>query len=391
MKLSFKYRIYPTKAQEKVIQNNFNFCCFLYNSALQERNSYYKKFHKSLSYNKQSAQLPEIKEEFKDQVNTIYSQSLQQVLKKLDTSYKSFFRRVKQKSGKKAGFTRYKSADRFRSIIFPQADLKTGGVKLLTNKKLKVFGLPGELKVKWHRPVQGRCKTVTIKKETDKYYIILSCDGVPHQPLDKTNKTIAIDLGISSFITTDDGTKFHHPKPYKTAKEKLAFLNQKLALKQKGSKNRLKAKNQLAKAHQKVVNIREDFQHKLAIQLLRENDEIIFEKLNIKTMTKDSVEDHRKNLVKGITEASWGSFIQKLTYKAERADKKVIPVDPKNTSKTCSQCLHIKESLSLSEREYHCEICNFAMSRDQNAAINIKRLGISLVANHSDLLQKPLH
>jgi putative transposase len=387
MKLSFKYRIYPTKAQQKVIQNNFNFCCFLYNSALQERNSYYKKCHKSLSYNKQSAELPEIRKEFKDQVNTIYAQSLQQVLKKLDASYKSFFRRVKQKSGKKAGFPRYKSADRFRSIIFPQADLKTRGVKLLANKKLKVFGLPGELKVKWHRPVQGRCKTVTIKKEADKFYLILSCDEVPLQPLAKTQKTVAIDLGISSFITTDDGTQSHHPKPYKTAKEKLAFLNQKLALKKKGSKNRFKAKSQLAKAYQKVHNIKEDFQHKLSLKLLRENDEIIFEKLNIQNMIKEG----HTNLVKSITEASWGSFIQKLTYKAERADKKVTSVDPKNTSKTCSKCLQIKESLSLSEREYHCEACDFAMSRDQNAAINIKRLGLSLAANHSDLPQKSLH
>ena len=243
MRLSYKYRIYLNKEQEEMLQKNFNFCCFLYNSALQERNDHYKRFGKGVSYNKQSAQLPEIKKEFAEQTQSIYSQSLQQVLKRLDGAYQNFFRRVKSKASK-AGFPRYKSADRFKSIVFPQSDLNGFGVKLLANKKLSIFGIPGEVKVKWHRPFQGRCKQVSIVKQGDKFYIVLSCDDVPKEHLEKTGKTVAIDLGLTSFITTDDGTKFHHPKPYKTAKEKLAFLYKKLAAKLRRSNNRKKAKKQ---------------------------------------------------------------------------------------------------------------------------------------------------
>jgi putative transposase len=106
--------------------------------------------------------------------------------------------------------------------------------------------------------------SVMIKKQGDKFYLIVSCDEVPLEPLAKTGKTIGIDLGLNSFITADDGTKFHHPKPYKTAKEKLAFLNQKLARKLKGSNNRKSVQKQLAKAYEKVSNIRHDFLHKAA-------------------------------------------------------------------------------------------------------------------------------
>ena len=373
MKLSYKYRIYPNKTQIKVLEKNLNFCCFLYNCALQERKSYYKTFGKGTSYSNQSKALPEIKSEFSEQTETIYSQSLQQVLKRLDVSYNNFFRRVKSKASE-AGFPRYKSSDRFRSISFPQANLKSGGVKLLENNKLKVFGIPGEVSVKWHRPFQGRCKQITLSKQTDKFYIILSCDEVPKEPLAKTGKTIGIDLGLTSFITTDDGTKFHHPKPYKTAKEKLAYLNRKLAAKKRGSNNRNRTKKQLVKAYQKVSNIRDNFLHQVAKQLVKENDTVIIEKLNVKSMLEAKVFEVSKS---NIQDASWARFASLLAYKAERADKLIIEVNPKNTSKMCSRCGNIKE-LTLKDREYKCEACGFALDRDINAARNIKRLGTSL-------------
>lgn len=232
MKLSYKYRIYPNQQQIKILEENFEFCRFLYNSALEERISSYKKLGISQSYEDQSKQLPGIKECFPAESKAIYSQSLQHTLKRLDLAYSSFFKRVKA-GATKAGFPRFKSKDRFRSILFPQSDLTKHGVRLLDNKKLKVFGLPGEVKVKWHRPWKGRCKQVSIVKSSDKYFVILSCDDVPLDLLPKTNKEVAIDLGLNNFMTTDDGTKFRHPKPYKTAKEKLKYLNQKLALKKK--------------------------------------------------------------------------------------------------------------------------------------------------------------
>jgi putative transposase len=249
-------------------------------------------------------------------------------------------------------------------------------VKKLANGKLRVSGL-GDISVVWHRPLQGRCKQVRIIKQADKYYICFSCEGVAEQPLASTGKTIAIDLGITSFITTDDGTKFHHPKPYKTAKEKLAYLNRKLAAKQRSSNNRKRALVALQRASEKVSNIRNDFQHKVAKQLVVENDIIIIEKLDIKNMLEAKGFEVSKS---NISDASWGSFAAKLSYKAESAGKKVILVDPRNTSKTCSKCLNIKENLELKERTYHCEACGFAIDRDLNATYNIRRLGTSLAA-----------
>src|ERR1700678_23356 len=178
MKLSYKYRLYLNKEQAEELQKIFNFCNFLYNSALQERISFYKKYGKSASYAYQCKALPDIKKEFAEQTLSIYSQVLQQVLKRLDGSYSNFFRRVKE-GADKVGFPRYKPQDRFRSIVFPQSDLKSGGVKQLENGKLKIFGIPGDVKVKMHRPFQGRCKLVSIIKKADKFYIVLSCDEVP--------------------------------------------------------------------------------------------------------------------------------------------------------------------------------------------------------------------
>jgi putative transposase len=219
--------------------------------------------------------------------------------------------------------------------------------------------------------------SVMIKKQGDKFYLIVSCDEVPLEPLAKTGKTIGIDLGLNSFITADDGTKFHHPKPYKTAKEKLAFLNQKLARKLKGSNNRKSVQKQLAKAYEKVSNIRHDFLHKAAKQLVKENDTIVIEKLNVKSMLEAKGFEINKG---NIQDASWARFASLLIYKAERAGRIIIEVDPRNTSKMCSGCGNIRENLILQDRQYHCDACGIAVDRDINAAINIKRLGTNLAA-----------
>jgi putative transposase len=382
MKLSYKYRIYPNKKQVEVLEKNFNFCRYLYNCALQERKNYYLKFKKSRTYNVQSAELPEVKAIFKEDCKTLYSQTIQQVLKRLDLSYQNFFRRVKDNKLKgeaasaKVGFPRYKSADRFRSITFPQANLKSFGIKLLANKKLAVFGLPGEVKVKWHRelPKEARCKQVQIVKQHNEYYVVLCLDEVAKQLLPKTKKTVGIDLGLINFITMDDGTKFHHPKPYKTSKEKLAYRQRKLAAKQRGSKNRQVAKRLVAKTYSKITNIRTEFHHKTAKQLVSKYDKIIIEKLNIKKMLEAKGFEVNKS---NIQDASWGNFVAILKYKAERAGKSVIEVNPRNTSKMCFKCKSIDKQQTLKDREYNCVACGNAIDRDVNAAKNIKRLGTS--------------
>ena len=367
MRLSLKYRIYLTRKQEDLFRSSLFFCNDLYNTALQERNSYYERYKnsdnvkKSLNYYDQAASLKEIESEIK-----IYSQTKQDVLKRVENAYKGFFRRVKINPSK-AGFPRFKNRNSYNSLTFPQVDptLSKGCIRLSGNL-VNIFGL-GEVKINLHRPIIGRCKTVMIKKEANRYYLIVSCDDVPIEPLPKTGKTCGIDLGIKSFVCLDDGTEFHHPKPYKTSKEKLAFLQQKLALKQSGSKKRRQVKTQIAKLSSRIVNIRKDFQHKLSKSIVTDYDRIAIEDLNIKSMIESKTLHHKESLA----EASLGSFTQMILYKAERAGKEVVRVNPKNTSRTCSGCGNIKDQLDLKERIYRCSRCNLEIDRDQNAAKNI--------------------
>ena len=388
MQRTFKYKIYPNIEQRKALFNIFDFCRFLYNSALEERINFYKLTKSSKNYAAQSAALPEIKTMFPSETSLIYSQTLQQTLKQVDIAYKNFFRRVKEKASK-AGFPRFKNSDRFRSILFPQVkpDLSGGCIKLISNK-IRIYGV-GEVKIKYHRPIQGIAKQCRIVKQNDNFYLCIICDKVSINPLPKTGKTVGIDLGLNSFVTMDDGTKFHHPKPYKTSLEKLQYRQRKLALKQRGSNNRNKQKKLVVKTYEKITNQREDYQHKLANKIVREYDKIIIEKLNVKNMLEAKGGLQSKPLSsalrnKGfevsksnIQDASWSKFIEKLTYKAESADKLLLKVDPRNTSKMCSQCGKVKEKLTLRDRIFNCETCGLAIDRDINAAKNIRALGTS--------------
>lgn len=390
MNLAYKYRIYPSRNQQKAIDYILSFNRFLYNSALQERRSHYSKFSKGTSYSQQCAALPEIKQLFSEETKNMHSQTLQQTLKKLDTSYKAAFRRIKAKDT--AGFPRYKAAHRFRSFNFPQTDLTKGGVVLQLNNRLKVFGLPGEVKVVWHRPHLGVCKQVSFIKSANKYYIVLFCKDVP--AAEKQNidigiaKVIGIDLGVYTYITDDAGNKIKHPRAFHTAKEKLADANRKLALKQRGSNNRKRALTVLQRTSERVANVRRDFHHKAAAKIIKENDIIIMEDLNISSMIKSTDSKESK---KNILDAAMGAFAPLIAYKAERAGKLLIKVDPNNSSKECSGCGNIKEDLKLLDRIYECD-CGLKLDRDHNAAIVIKRRGLRLAVEQQKKtakLQKP--
>jgi putative transposase len=374
MQRSFKYRIYPDKEQLKVLLDSFKFCRFLYNSGLEERIKYYKRFGRGLSYYDQTKQLPEIKKMFAAETEHLHSQCIQQVLQDLDRAFKNFFIRHSKGLGK--GYPRFKKESQFKSICFPQPkpDLSAGCIKLLSNKKVKISGL-GEVEIVLHRSWQGKVLQVRIKKESNKWYLVLSCKDVPLNILPATGKTVAIDLGLISFITTDTGQVVHHPKPWKTSKQKLANTQRKLALKQKNSKNRKRLLVELQNANKKVHNIREDFRYKLANKLVKENDTITVENLNVANMMMATDGKVNKN---NITDAAWSSFLQKLSYKAESAGRKIIEVEPRNPSKICSCCGKLNKSLTLADRIFNCKYCSFSIDRDVNAALNIKRLGLSL-------------
>ncbi len=377
MNRSFKYRIYPTKAQEAKLLWTLRRCCELYNGALQERRDHYKRFGKnvkSLSVYDQMKELPllkEVREDFRE----IDAQVLQVVLKRLDLSFQAFFRRVK--ANEKPGFPRFKPSSRYDSFKYPQVSNGRGAKIILGGKKVRLSGI-GDVKVKLHRPVEGVAKQAIISKDGDgHWYVDFLCDQVPSKTLPPTGKIAGLDLGVSKFLALSDGRFVENPRPFESNARKLAIGQRKLNKKKRGSNRRKKAIIAVRKIHAKTSRQRRDFHFKTASDLIREFDEIYVENLNIKGLSAS-------RLARQINDAGWGQFIQTLIDKAESAGRSVVKVDPRGTSQRCSSCDEVVKK-SLSVRTHTCPRCGLVMDRDVNAAINVKRLGLSLRREQSEV------
>src|SRR5690606_20651822 len=226
---TYKYKIYPTKSQIKSLEKTFDLCRFLYNSALEERISYYKKYQKSLSCLDQIKELPNIKEELPEFKN-VYGQVLQSTLKRVDTSYKGFYRRLK--NGEKAGFPRFKGRNRFSSILYPQKGFSIENIKGKKGSKKAKLKLSkiGNIKIVLHRNIKGTIKNcIIIRSSTNKWYVCLVCDNIPKEPIKKTNKEVGIDLGIKNLLALSNNEIIDNPKHFNKSKDKLAKKQRKLS------------------------------------------------------------------------------------------------------------------------------------------------------------------
>ncbi len=354
---SYRFRICePTKPVLATLEQNLNLCRNLYNAALQERRDAYKLNKISLNYYDQAKQLKEIKQTNSEYCG-IHSQVLQDVLKRLDKTFKSFFERVKHK--KKAGFPRFKGANRYDSFCFPQSGFSISGNKLTLSKI-------GTVKLKLSRQIIGKVKTCTIKREIDKWFVVFTIEGeAEHLP--KTGKQIGLDMGIESFATLSDGTQIDNWKYYESEQKELRRAQRGVSRKKKGSNNRRKAVLRLCKIHRKIKNRRADFQHKISTFLVRNFDVICIEKLNIRGLSKGI-------LSKQIHDVSWSSFFQKLKYKVENTGKQLKEVNPAFTSQTCI-CGH-RQKKTLSQRQHICSECGYSKHRDIVSAEIILSLGM---------------
>ncbi len=360
---SFKYRLYPTRKQELVLKQTLTTCRYLYNNALSERINTYKETRKSISHYDQVKILTQDKNDHQKQV---HSQVLQESLKRLDTSFVNFFRRIKQqKTGKKikTGFPRFKSEQRYNSFCFPQS-----GFKLTNDYKRIKLSKVGDVKLQYSRPTKGRVKTCRIVRDIDQWFVILVCEQ-DNLSLTKSSKpTVGIDLGIKIFAFLSDGKSFKNPRYLLKSEDKIKTEQRKLSRKVKNSANRNKQRIRLAKAHRTIRRQREDFLHKLSRELIENYGCIAFEQLNIKGM----VRNHK--LAKHISDCAWKKLIEYTTYKAEEAGVEVKLVNPKNTTQMCSDCGEIVPK-TLADRTHSCPHCNLVMDRDLNAAKNISRVG----------------
>ncbi len=355
---TFKYRLYPSKRQERNLFRVLACARSFYNMCVSERKWAYELEGRSVSRTEQLRQVKHYKATF-PQARGVHSHILQVAVSDCDKAFQAFFRRVK--AGETPGYPRFKGRDRFHSFGLKEY----GNGWKVDGRKLHITGI-GRVPVRWHRHMEGTPKTLRVIHKAGKWYIAVVCEVSHSMPLSETGRVVGIDVGISALITTSDGEKVENPKFYREAQAELRRRQRKLARAKKGSKNRWKAKRQVQRWHEHVANQRRDFTHKLSTDLVQQYDGIALEDLRVGNMARN------KHLSKSILDSGWSMFRQYLTYKAASAGRVAAFVDPTYTSKCCSGCGAIFQDFDLSTRWVECD-CGLSMDRDHNTAINILR------------------
>jgi len=352
-------RLYPSKTQAKSLESMRITCQRFYNDCLAERKSAYEERQETISKFEQLRKVKDVKAS-NPGAKKVHSHVLQTAVADLDKAFRAFFRRVK--AGETAGYPRFKGRNRFKSFGFKEYG---NGFKI-DGRRLKLFGI-GRVAVRWHRPIEGIIKTVRIVKKAGDWYACFAC-VVEAKPLAVTGKEIGVDVGINSLLTTSEGEHRENPRWYRTEQKKLRVLQRRVSRRKLKGSNRRKAVLMLQRQHERISNRRKDFINKLAYSLIQRYDKIVLENLKITNMVKN------RHLAKSILDAGWGYLVQHLTNRAASAGREVDLVNPADTSKTCSGCGVIFESLTLTDRWVQCD-CGLSKDRDENAAINILKRG----------------
>jgi len=358
MTTTYKFRMYPNKQVREKLDFALDICRQAYNTMLGELRD-----QAVIDRNMIQAILPDLKI-CEPRFREVYSKTLQYECYRLFSNLSAL--RVLKSKGRKVGALKFQGKKFFTTISYNQSGFSLEHI-FKKNGRLKLSKI-GDIKVKLHRLPDGNIKQITIKKENDKWFAFVISDGKIR--LEHGNKVLGIDLGINHYLVDSEGNKVEHPKNYEKMLPKLKIAHRKLSKKKKGSYNRLKARKSLSKLYEKVNNQKNDFLHKTSTNLIRECKIIVYEDLNIKSMMEQKYFN-----AKNIADSSWNKFVQMLEYKSENSDCMLIKVDPRNTTKTCSNCGHIQK-MPLWVRTYKCENCLFEICRDENSAINIKQKGL---------------
>jgi putative transposase len=364
MRKSFKYRIYLTNGQQHILGQQLEECRWVYNETLAYRKRAYEEEQRTANWYETKRQLP-IWKEVRPALKRVHSQVLQNVTERVDLAFKAFFRRVKA-GAEEVGFPRFKGFGRYDSITYPQYGngVRLDGDRLILSKV-------GAVRVVLHRPLEGTPKTVTLtRSRTGKWYACFSCDVEPCE-LAPTAEIVGVDVGLASFATLSTGDEIENPRFYRRDEADLKRVQRlKDAAKnaQRWDENR-RRKKALARIHERIANRRSDFAHKRSRELVNRFQVIVFEDLAPLEMGQS------RGMRKSILDVAWTQFIEMTVAKAEEAGRRVILVNPRNTSKMCSSCGELVQK-RLSDRTHACPVCGLVIGRDHNAALNMLHRGL---------------
>lgn len=362
---AYKYRCYPTDEQAKNLAQTFGCVRYIYNWALNSRKRAYFDQGIKLKTKDLSAALTDLKKaEGTTWLMSVSAVPLQQALRHLDDAYKCFFK-------KQTSYPAFKKKHHAQSATY------TNNAFTFKNGALTLAKQAEPLPIVWSRPLPEKTKpsSVTVSKDKAGRYFVSILVEEEIAPLKQVSQQIGVDVGLKSFAVLSTGESIANPKYYARSEKKLAKAQRELAKKRKGSKNRNKARQKVARIHAKIADQRRDYQHKLSTRLIRENQTVCIETLAVKNMLKN------RPLAKAISDVGWGEFVRQLEYKAAWYGRALIKVDrwfP--SSKMCSACGHILESLTLDVREWICPVCGVCHKRDTNAAKNVLTEGLSVLA-----------
>lgn len=362
-KRAYKYRCYPTNEQKRILAQTFGCCRYVYNWGLRLRTDAYYNEHKRLYYNDLSATLTLLKKQEETAwLAAVSAVPLQQALRHLDKAFMNFF----EGKGK---YPTCKKKRNQQSATYADTAFRWDGTHMTLAKMAE------PLEIVWSRPLPHGCKpsTVTITKDAaDRYFIsILVEQDMAH--LEPVEQTIGADLGLKDFVILSTGEKVGNPHFFTKDEKKLAKAQRRQAKKQKGSKNRAKAAKKVARLHARIADRRRDFLHKLSTRLIRENQTICVESLAVKNMVKNH------HLSKALHDVGWSAFVSQLEYKAAWYGRNLVKIDRwYPSSKRCSHCGYILDSLPLEVRQWTCPACGVTHDRDSNAAKNVHAAGLAV-------------